>query len=177
MGLLVADLNAADLDLEADALAADDLLEDLAEPCLCEHTAGDHTPEGCRACLCPAIWDGLGAEDLEDVELEVDAARVTAVLFAARTRRRKFEEDRADAAAKDPARLPRSNRPRMMKAKPKAPHAATTKPTTPHNKAIPRVAAPSPQPPAVAPFGYEGDGRLHGLLSLEEEALAAVGAL
>jgi len=124
MGLMV-------LGRDADAPAADDLLEDLAESCLCEHTAGDHTPEGCRACLCPAIWDGLGAEDLEDVELEVDAARVTAVLVAARKRRRLLDDERRDREAKDPDSLPRSNRPKMVKrkpaAEPKAPSTGSTK--------------------------------------------------
>jgi hypothetical protein len=124
-----------------DAPAADDLLEDLDQFCVCECGPGSHGPAGCQAigCLCPAVWDGLGAEDRADkAEEGWVAARVTAVLVAVRARRRKIEDDREAAAAKDPARLPRSNRPRVKRkpaAEPKAPRAATTKPATARSKA------------------------------------------
>lgn len=92
-----------DLDLEADALDVDGLLEeDGAEPCLCEHTAGDHTPDGCRAsgCLCPAAWDGFGAEEQDDEERVV--GRVVALLKAARARRQKADENRDTSTAEPP---------------------------------------------------------------------------
>jgi hypothetical protein len=54
---------------------------------------------------------------------------------------------------------------------------ATKKAVAPRKQKVSRVAAPSPQPPAVALPSYEDDGRIHGLLSVEEEALEAVGAL
>jgi hypothetical protein len=50
---------------------------------------------------------------------------------------------------------------RKPAAEPKAPRTATTKPKAP--------ASPPPQ--------ADEDGRIHGLLSVEEEALEAVGAL
>ena len=70
-----------------DAPAADDLLEDLDQFCVCECGPGSHGPAGCQAigCLCPAVWDGLGAEDQADkAEEGWVAMRVTTVLVAAR---------------------------------------------------------------------------------------------
>jgi hypothetical protein len=140
VGLLIA--GPADLDLEADALAADDdLLEDLAEPCLCEHPAGDHDPDGCRACACGARWDGLTPEDLEDdAEFETDVTRVVAFLKAARARRKRFDDERRDREAAGTATRgtikPRVTNRKATAVEPKAPRAATTKPATARSKAI-----------------------------------------
>jgi hypothetical protein len=141
---------AADLDLE-------DPGQDSA--CTCECGPGSHTPDGCRAgdCLCPATWEeGLDAEDPENFEAEV--ALVTAALRADRARRKRLDNDRLDRVARDPASSPRGkNRPRVAPTK-----AATA-------RSIVRKVAPSSLP-AVAPPGYEDDGRI----LFEEDALEAV---
>jgi hypothetical protein len=152
MGLLL-------LGPEADALAVDELLEDLDEPCLCEHPGAEHDADGCRACVCGAL--GLIPEGPEDdAEFEAEVALVTAALRAARSLRKRLDNERRDRVAQDPTRSPRANRPRV----------APKKAATPRSKAIARVAAPSPQSPAVALPSYEDDGRIH----FEEDALGAV---
>jgi hypothetical protein len=152
MGLLVLDR----------APAAEDLLEeDLDLLCQCPHSAGDHDPDGCRACVCGAR--GLTPEGLEDdAEFETEVARVTAALRAARSRQTRILEDRADAIAKDPTRSPRSNRPRVTPAT-----GPTTKPTT--ARIVRKVAPSSPLPTD----GYERAAWQHP----DEELLEAVGVL
>ena len=148
MGLMVLDR----------APAADDLLEedlDLAALCSCACGSASHDPEGCRACLCPATWDGLGAEDQDDEE-QVVVARVVAALKAARARQKRLLEDRAVAVAKDPTRLPRSGK-RKPDAEPKAPR----------KKKVPS-AAPSPLSVEHSRASW---------LSQEDEVLEEIGAL
>src|SRR5437879_2497251 len=81
--------------IEADALAADDLPEDLglvAPSCSCACDPAARTRSGCSQCPCSAqSLEDLGGEDRED--LEAYAARVTAALVAARKRRKKFEQE------------------------------------------------------------------------------------
>ncbi len=137
-------------------------------------TAGDHTPEGCRAgdCLCPATWDGLTAEDLEDdEELEAEVTRVLAAVRAARAFWKRIDDERRDREAAGTAtsgalklRVTKRRKLTVSAAEPKAPRTA-----------VPKVARAKPKTPALPPSADE-DGRIHGLLSIEQEALEAVGS-
>jgi hypothetical protein len=146
---------------EADALAVDELLEDLDEPCLCEHPGAEHDADGCRACVCGAL--GLIPEGLEDdAEFETEVARVVAAVRADRASQKRILEDRAVAVAQDPTRAPRANRPRVTPAT-----GPTTKPTT--ARIVRKVAPSSPLPTD----GYERAAWQHP----DEELLEAVGVL